>query len=277
MITSIVVGGLTIGTYASGYLFDALNGFGSPDVKVSVKEKGAYHGADLGNYSYGKRGFSIEGRIIGDSTSDYASKRRALEQALDLFDGLQTVTIATKDSLSLQVDAIITAAIDMPYEAGQAIMSNFRIELTAPYPFIKGATENTETVPVHTGGGAEIPADLPLEIGEGGTGDTTVTNDGNAKAFPIIKIYGAIENPSISNITRGESLGLTYTLNSTTDYIEIDTYNRTVLLNGTTNIRQYLTGDFWVLDAGANTIRLSAASVAAGYAEVVYRDSYLGI
>jgi len=277
MITTIAINGLTIGTYTSGYLFDTLNGFGSPDVKVSIKEKGAYHGADLGNYNYGKRGFSLEGRIVGDDTTDYAEKRRALEQAVDLYDGLQTVTIVTKDGLTLVVDVIITSAIDMPYEAGQAIMSNYRLEFAAPYPFIKGNADITETVPVHTGGGAEIPAELPLEIGQGGTGDTTVTNDGNAKAFPIIKIYGAIENPSISNQTRGESLGLTYTLNSTTDYIEIDTYNRTILLNGITNIRQYFTGDFIVLNPGDNTIRLSAASYAGGYAEIIYRDSYLGI
>lgn len=278
MITSIVINSLTIGAYASGYLFDALNGFSGADVKVSVKEKGAYHGANLGNYSYGKRGFSIEGRILGDDTTDYASKRRALEQAVDLYDGLQTITINTKDGLTLQVDAIISSNFEAAYEAGQAVLSNFRIEFVAPYPFIEGATENTETVPVHTGGGAEIPAELPMEIGSGGTGDTTVTNDGNGKAYPIIKIYGAIENPSIKNATRNETLSLTYTLASSTDYIEIDTYRRTVKLNGITNIRQYVSGDFFVLDAGDNTIRLSAGSSSAeAQAEIIYRDSYIGI
>jgi len=277
MITSIIIKSLTIGTYASGYLFDALNGFGGANVNVSIKEKGAYHGASLGNYSYGKRGFSIEGRILGDDLDDYNEKRRALEQAVDLFDGLTTVTINTKDGLTLQIDAIVSAALDAPYEAGQAVVSNFRMELVAPYPFIESATENTESVPVHTGGGAEIPAELPLEIGSGGVGDTTITNDGNGKAYPTIKIYGAIESPSITNTTRGEGLSINYTLATSTDYIEIDIYNRTVLLNGVTNLRQYVTGDFWVLDAGANVIRLSAASSSSATAEIIYRDSYLGI
>jgi len=268
---------LLMGTVASGYLFDAFNGFGSADIKVSVKERGAYHGADLGNFSYGKRGFSLEGRIVGDTLADYSSKRRALQKAFDIFDGLDTVTIVTKDSLTLEIEAIASGNIDTPYKAGNAIMSEFRIELVAPYPFIEGAVENTEEVLAHSGGGAEIPAEMPMEIGEGGIGDTTVTNDGNGKAYPVIKIYGAIENPSITNTTRGEGLSITYTLTTSTDYIEIDTYAKTVLLNGVTNIKQYVTGDFWVLDSGDNVIRLTGSSSSGAIAQIIYKDSYLGI
>lgn len=278
MISTITMKSLLMGTVASGYLFDAFNGFGSADIKVSVKERGAYHGADLGNFSYGKRGFSLEGRIVGDTLADYSSKRRALQKAFDIFDGLDTISIVTKDGLNLEIEAIASGSIDTPYKAGNAVMSEFRIELVAPYPFIEGAIENTEEVAVHTGGGAEIPAELPLEIGSGGVGDTTITNDGNGKAYPVIKIYGAIENPSVMNVTRGESFSLNYTLPSSTDYIEIDTYHKTVLLNGATNIKQYLSGDFWVLNSGDNVIRLSAASSSANAnAEVIYKDSYLGI
>lgn len=278
MITSITIGSVTISSYTGNYLFDTLSGFGSPDIKVSVKERGAYDGANLGNYNYGKRVFSIEGRVIGDTVNDYVANRRSLQKALDLTDGLQTISITTKDGLSLEFDAIVSGNIDMQYEAGQAVMSTFRIELTAPYPFILGATENTEIVPVHSGGGAEIPAELPLEIGSGGTGDTTITNDGNGKAYPVIKIYGVIENPNITNTTRGEGLSITYTLNSSADYIEIDMYRRTVKLNGITNIKQYVSGDFWALNAGDNVIRLSAGSSGGGAeAQVTYQDSYLGL
>jgi len=277
MISTITMKSLLMGTVASGYLFDAFNGFGSADIKVSVKERGAYHGADLGNFSYGKRGFSLEGRIVGDTLADYSSKRRALQKAFDIFDGLDTVTIVTKDSLTLEIEAIASGNIDTPYKAGNAIMSEFRIELVAPYPFIEGAVENTEEVLAHSGGGAEIPAEMPMEIGEGGIGDTTVTNDGNGKAYPVIKIYGAIENPSITNTTRGEGLSITYTLTTSTDYIEIDTYAKTVLLNGVTNIKQYVTGDFWVLDSGDNVIRLTGSSSSGAIAQIIYKDSYLGI
>jgi len=277
MISTITMKSLLMGTVASGYLFDAFNGFGSADIKVTVKEKGAYHGADLSNFSYGKRGFSLEGRIVGDTLADYSSKRRALQKAFDIFDGLDTITIVTKDGLTLEMEAIANGNIDTPYKAGNAIMSEFRIELVAPYPFIEGSVENTETVAVHTGGGAEIPAEMPMEIGEGGVGDTTITNDGNGKAYPVIKIYGAIENPSITNTTRGEGLSITYTLATSTDYIEIDTYLKTVLLNGVTNIKQYVTGDFWVLDSGDNVIRLTGSSSSGAQAEVIYKDSYLGI
>jgi len=278
MITQITINSLVIGTYASGYLFKQLSGFGFPEVRIDVKDRGNYDGAKLGNYNYGRRIMSIDGEIIGSSPSDYETKRQALEKAVRVSDGLATMQIATRGGLSLQADVILNALLDAPYKAGNMIRGEFRLEFVAPYPFILGQTENNEDISVYSGGGGTLPATLPFSLAVGGTGAVEISNSGNGKAYPTIKIYGAISNPSIQNETTGESFSIAYTLSYSTDYIEIDIFNRTVLLNGVTNILQYFSGDWLTLEAGANNLKLTASSNSSvAKATITWRDHYLGI
>lgn len=278
MINSITIGTLTFGTYASGYLFRRFSGFGFPEVRLEIQSRGNYHGAVLGMHKYGRRAMTIEGEIVGSSAADYEAKRRALEQVLTIKNGLQTVIFNTRGGLAIEAECIVSSALDVPYQSGKVIMGDFRLELVAPYPFLLGATLELESVLVYSGGGAAIPAAIPFSIATGGSGAEVIANDGNGEAFPVIRIYGALQNPSITNETTGESLSIVYTLLSSTDYIEIDMYNRTVLLNGVTNIMQYVSGDWWALQPGDNTIKLTASSnTVDAHADIEYRDAYLGI
>lgn len=278
MISTITIGATTIGALSSGYIFDKLTGFDFPKTNVTMRDRGHYHGARLGNYNYGRREFTIEGTIYGDTESDFETKRRALQQVLDLYNGTQTILITTKSGLTLQADAIVKTELGQPYEKNKVFMGTFFINMVAAFPYLLSQTLNSEDVAVADGGGGAIPATIPFSLGTGGTGATTVANDGNAYAFPTIKIYGVIENPSVQNVTTGKQCALTYTLSSSGDYIEIDTYNRTVLLNGVTNIRQYFSGDWLTLAPGDNDLKLSSASYGgSALANFEYRDSYLGI
>lgn len=278
MITQITINSLIIGTYASGYLFKQLSGFGFPEIRIDVKDRGNYDGAKLGNYNYGRRIMSIDGEIIGSDADDYETKRQALERAVRIGNGLSTMEIETRGGLSLQADVILNALIDVPYKAGNVVRGDFRMEFVAPYPFIVGQTENTDELSVYSGGGGTLPATLPFSLGVGGSGAEVIVNAGNGKAYPTFKIYGAISNPAISNDDTGESLSIAYTLSTSTDYIEVDIFNRTVLLNGVTNILQYVSGDWLTLEAGNNTIKLTASSNSAGAKlEITWRDHYLGI
>lgn len=277
MITSIQVGGITIGGFDTGFLFGKFSGFGFPEVRIDVQNRGNYHGAILGMRKYGRRTMTIEGEIIGSSAADYEAKRRAIEQAVSYGDGLQTVIFNTRGGLAVQGDVIISSALDVPYQAGKIVRGDFRIEFVAPYPFLLGEVENSVEVDLYTGGGGAVPMAIPFSMGEGGSGAATITNDGNGDAYPIIKIYGSTDTPSISNDTVGKSLSISYNLGAT-EYVEIDMYNRTVLLNGVTNILQYVNGDWWALQPGDNTIKLTASNATINtIAEVIFRDAYLGI
>lgn len=278
MLTSIVINSLTIGTVASGYLFTNLNGFGFPETRVDVKNRGNYDGAKLGNYRYGKRVMAVEGNIYGTSPSDYEDKRQALEKAVRLDDGLTTMTINTRGGLTLESEVILNAMFEAPYSSGNMVLGRFRIELVAPYPWLKGSTENSQDVDVFSGGGGTLPATLPMSLGVGGTGAETINNAGNGKAYPVIKIYGEITKPSLRNETTDKSFSLNYTLSNSTDYIEIDIYNRTVLLNGISNLLQYFSGDWFALEPGNNEIKLTGTNqTASAKAVVEWRHHYLGI
>jgi phage-related protein len=277
MITSIQIGDLTIGGFASGFLFSKLSGFGFPEVRVDIQNRGNYHGAVLGMRRYGRRAMTIEGEIIGESAADYEAKRRAIEQALGYNDGLKTVIFNTRSGLAVQADVIVSSAVDLPYQAGKIIRGDFRIEFVAPYPFLEGTVEQTETVYMFSGGGGAIPSALPFSLAVGGSGAEVIANDGNGDAYPVFKIYGAITNPSVTNETTGKSLSIVYDL-GVGDYIEVDMYNRTVLLNGSVNILQYVSGDWWALTPGDNEVKLTAsANGVDAKTDLIFRDAYLGI
>lgn len=278
MITQAVINGLTIGTWASGYLFKRLSGFDMPDTTVEVKNRGSYHGALIGNKYYGRRIFSLEGEIIGTDAADYESKRRALQNALDIIDDVQTVVFTTRGGLVVQSDVVLNRKLELPYVAGQVIRGDFRIEFVSEYPFLLGNTEQVEEVVIGAGGGGAIPMAVPFSLGNGATGGTVITNDGNAPAYPTIRIYGAIQNPTLVNQTTGKTLSITYTLSSSTDYIDIDIYRRTAKNQAGASIKRYVTGDWWTLAVGANTIKLTGSSESPSHkAEITYRDSYLGL
>lgn len=277
MIQTIKIYNLTMGTLDSGYIFGNLTGFGFPSLKVDVKERGSTHGADLGVSLYGRRVMGIELEIIGKNTTDYETKRRALESACDITRGLQRVYITTRSGIEVICDAIVTGDFDLPYTKGQMIFSSVRLELTAPYPFFNSKDQKSSLISLWSGGGWGLPFELPLDMSCGGDVIANVVNDGNTKSYPIITLYGQLEDATLTNETNGEAFSIDYDITDSSQVV-IDTFNRTIILNGTTNLRQYFSGDWLSLDAGGNGIKLTATTY--GYNALVlitYRDSYLGL
>lgn len=141
-------------------------------------------------------------------------------------------------------------------------------------------TESTGSIT--TGGGVEAPVEAPVGFTAADGGQAIVNNDGDYEAPFVATIYAngaAVVNPIIEDlagswriVTDGLSLG-------TTDWLEIDVQNRTVLLNGTSSRFQYI--DFaqtiWgLLPEGASTVRLRGSSVGdPSYASITFRPAYL--
>ena len=277
MIQTIKIYNLTMGTLDSGYIFGNLTGFGFPSLKVDIKERGSTHGADLGVKLYGRRVMGIELEIIGKNTTDYETKRRALELACDITRGLQRIYITTRSGIEVICDAIVTGDFDLPYTKGQMIFSSVRLELTAPYPFFNSKDQKSSLISLWSGGGWGLPFELPLDMSCGGDVIANVINDGNTKSYPIITLYGQLEDATLTNETNDEAFSIDYDITDGSQVV-IDTFNRTIILNGTTNLRQYFSGDWLSLDSGSNGIKLTATTY--GYNALVlitYRDSYLGL
>lgn len=118
------------------------------------------------------------------------------------------------------------------------------------------------------------PASAPI-------GATTVTNDGNINAYPILRLYGPCTGPNIENQTQGKTLELPGLEVAAGDYIEIDTRNRTIRLLGDADQSRYSFLDFdtsawWSLDPGDNDLRYYPTSFTAGAeAEIIFRSVWL--
>ncbi len=277
MIKTLSIGDLVIGTYQSGFLLDKHEGFGMPTVRVDMKDRGHYHGASFGYAFYGKRALTIEGEIVGMDIDDYAEKRQLLAETFDIMKGEQTLYVETHTGLVVQMDVILGNSVELPYEKGKMVRSKFQLNLIGAKPFFEGAMLNTVDVNIFEGGGFSIPFAVALAVNVGDDTSEAIPNAGNGRVFPIITIHGACSNPTITNANTGQTLSLTRDLEAG-EYVEIDTYNRTAMLNGATNITHQISGDWILLKAGSNDVRLAMTSPdETAKAVFSWRDAYIGI
>ncbi len=155
------------------------------------------------------------------------------------------------------------------------------VELVSEYPYLQSQDQQSSDVFIYNGGGMSIPMALPMDMSTGGSNEANLSSSDTIEAFPIFRFYGPLTNPSLQNVTTAKTLSVNYSLTSPTDYIEIDTINRTVNLcisGSISNGRQYISGDFWTLQVGANIIHLGNTSFnATGKCVITWRDHFIGI
>jgi hypothetical protein len=117
-------------------------------------------------------------------------------------------------------------------------------------------------------------------VGTSPIGSVTVTNAGTTAVNPVFELYGPCIDPVIQNLTTDQQLGFGITL-AATQYLEVNTRDRTVRLNGLANQNRYNTLDFatseWFgLAPGATLLRYQPATFAAGaVAKVTFRSAWI--
>lgn len=86
-----------------------------------------------------------------------------------------------------------------------------------------------------SGGGFTIPLVVPFTLTPSSGGNLTVTNNGDFYAYPVLRIYGPIVAPRLTNVTLVKSLVWTGSI-ADGDYWEVDLFAKTVKLNGVTSV-----------------------------------------
>lgn len=131
-----------------------------------------------------------------------------------------------------------------------------------------------------TGGGLSSPLVSPLASGQGATAQALAENQGNRDAWPVYVLTGPLTNPTITNLSTGEALVLTYDL-AAGDQLVIDSNprRRTIKLNGTGNRYSALNfaASSWprLLGGVVNDVRLTVSAFSAPAALTVrYRHAW---
>lgn len=177
---------------------------------------------------------------------------------------------------------------ETPDDSSGGLIKSFQFQLVALRPFIYGeasVTANTSFLSASSGGGLMMPFTLPFTFtGSSTSGAGIFRNSGQLPSFPVIRVYGPITNPVIRNTTTGEAIVTTDGLTiAAGQFLEIDTYEESILLNG----NPYLPLDRYVdtvqteyfpLIKGDNTVQLSGSSpdVATTRVQLTWEHSYAG-
>lgn len=151
-----------------------------------------------------------------------------------------------------------------------------------PSPYAESAEPVVATVrPNVAAGGFSFPFTFPLVFAAGGGGAVTVENAGNMPAQWVARIFGPCTDPQLVNTTLSQRVGFSGLTIADGDYVEVNSTNRTVYVNGSSAASRYhllnlSTLTWWQLVPGANTVLFTATTPGAVAAvEMTFRSSWL--
>lgn len=266
----------------NGYDFDVVrtgkvDGLNAASYEVSESVYAGKGGSIFNQALPRKRQITLELLLMTNSEDDYETQRAAILEACNKANGEGELNLTIYGTEYLINAVPEPPIIDWP----KFPFFTVQMQFVAYDPIIYSATAQSQSgIAVPAGGGAVFPLIFPITFtSSGSTGKATIYNNGNIETYPILTITGLMTNPLLRNITTGESLQLTYT-STVNDTIVIDMKNRTVTLNGTTNLLGNVVAgsDWWTLAAGENTIGVSTGSTSdTGTLSLNWYDAFSGV
>jgi len=253
---------IAIGQASEYYTLKEADGFASAALDVVKWDRPGTHGIKTPRAFWRQRALRLDVGIRSTTSADYETRRRALIAAFDTpRDGLTWLKFSTQGGLALQTQFHLNSEIQAPLKQGEVTIGEARIELIAEDPVLYSQTQ--------------YAPELLFSAGS-----VVISNGGTAPVFPVVRIYGSVTDPVITNTTTGRSVSFTGLTIPAGHYVDIDMANETVLYDGITNYYQYiLLDDFWWLAEGNNTITITGTLGGSGDRKIVvtYRAGYLGI
>lgn len=137
------------------------------------------------------------------------------------------------------------------------------IQFECPNPLVYRTTQNSETITLSAfTGGLEFPDTFPATFGTGSSLATTVNNAGNFDAYPTVRFQGPVTAPKITNNTSSEHIELAGLTIGSGSYCEVNFYERSILVDGTTSVYNKLTSasSWFTIAPGVSSVTYSASS-----------------
>lgn len=253
---------IALGQATANYVIRDATGFGSGGVDVVKWNRPGFHGVKIPRSFWRERIIRLVIGVRADTSATYEEKRRDLQAALDLpRDGLTTFKFITQGGLALQCDVQLNAPIQAPLRAGEVTIGEFRIELIAEDPLFYAQSESSEDITFVSGSGVVNPG-------------------GNAPVYPVIRIYGNVTDPVITNTTLGRTVSFSGLTIGANEWVDVDMFNETAVNQDGDSVFDTIdSDDFWWLAEGNNTITISATIGGSGNRKITitFRAGYIGI
>ena len=264
----------------------------------------------LGDADYqtliGKEYLLLSGTMYPNNETEFhagrASLRKVANPVLELIDPYANtgyILYKWSENVPKQLEVKVIY-VDVPENTRQGIIQPFRLVCKVRYPVIYAQQPKSATISITgaaQGGGAQIPAQVPMKIGavstnngatlpftlpvilgsQAGSSSGTLTNAGDFPTFPVIQIFGPISKPRFTNLTTGEYIELQLTLaTGAAAVITYDQSTASITANGANAYNFLTTGsNLFKVYPGTSTFTLSGSSVGTGaYATVSFSDAW---
>jgi hypothetical protein len=271
--------GLLLGADSGYELISASEFLGYPNARTGTLPRFAAHGAVAGKHTLPEKNFTVKWDIFASSSADFETKRRDVERAF-------AVRTLPTDIIPLiyQIDGkkrmidCRPLRLSLPLDLDTALgYTEWAVHFEAADPFAVSYEEYSSNFTVGTTtSGLAFPLVFPLIFGAGTGNSASIENDGTAPATWRAEITGSTPNPKIIHLESGNFIELVGFTVAPGDVLEIDSKNKTILLNGTASRRSFMTNAsrWFDLQPGANTIQFSSGGVTTGSLTIYWRDTY---
>lgn len=249
-----------------------LDGWDGAPVRVDLQERPGENGAFPPEPLYGARDMTLQG---GVETRGPQARRLAETRVRALISRLTGVLLHVKEP-PYDRQAVVWLNGRPTFTPTGPGRLRFSIPLVAPDYVRYGTVERSTPISLPSSpSGFSYPYTYPYDYGGGSSGDRTIVNDGDAAVWPILRIDGPVDNPSIRNDTTGDALELDISL-AEGDWLHIDPSDESVLLGGTASRRGVVTGGSrWpYLPRGESRWQFRADSYSAATLTVIYRSGW---
>lgn len=257
----------------------SVGGLDGAEVVESAEQLVGMDGGIHGDFFLGRRPISLEGLILNPlSTIERNERMNRISRAAQAL-RRDAVLSWTPDGMPKQYVAVRT---QQPTRFEGGWQKTFQLSLVSADPRIYSydvhSAQMIASAPA-TSAGFSFPLRFPLVfVPTAPNGQLVVTNSGTTVTYPILRVQGPVFNPQITNFTTGQSLSLTYSL-QTGEYLSVDTLNRTILLNGESSrysALDFLNSEWWGLVPGANDIRFNLGQFSIGaFLRLDWRDAWI--
>lgn len=114
------------------------------------------------------------------------------------------------------------------------------LEFESTDPVWHGLEATYETGMMEASGGRTYDRTYPMTYGAlGDGGSVVVTNGGNLESYPVMRVYGPVDTPVITNLAQDKIIKVNVDI-AADSYLEINLAKHTLLMNGTGNQRSAL-------------------------------------